>query len=308
MVHHRYVARLRPRVDDGGAGARRPRRRDGARPAHARRPRGEHGDALLPLRARRHRPRARSFDAVRRAHEHFGRLDIVVNNAGYGQFGMVEELTEAGGARADRDQPVRRAVGHPGGAAVPARAGQRPHHPGLLDRRHHRVPGLGIYHASKWALEGISQALAQEVAGFGIHVTLVEPGGFSTDWGGPSAKHAEPLPPTRHARGVAGSAAHAARRAGDPTAIGRGRDPRSSTPTSRRCASSSAARRSASPSRTTRAASRPGASGSRSPSWRRADRPRQGARGRSGSWCTVYVECRPAPAAPAARAARSAPS
>jgi NAD(P)-dependent dehydrogenase (short-subunit alcohol dehydrogenase family) len=43
------------------------------------------------------------------------------------------------------------------------------------------------YHASKWALEGLSQSLAQEVRGFGIHVTLVEPGGFATDWCGSSA-------------------------------------------------------------------------------------------------------------------------
>jgi NAD(P)-dependent dehydrogenase (short-subunit alcohol dehydrogenase family) len=55
-------------------------------------------------------------------------------------------------------------------------------------------PGVGIYHASKWALEGISQALAQEVKDFGINVTLVEPGGFSTDWSGPSAKRSDPNP------------------------------------------------------------------------------------------------------------------
>jgi NAD(P)-dependent dehydrogenase (short-subunit alcohol dehydrogenase family) len=55
-------------------------------------------------------------------------------------------------------------------------------------------PTVGIYHASKWGLEGFSQALAQEVAGFGIKVTLIEPGGFSTDWAGSSARHATPLP------------------------------------------------------------------------------------------------------------------
>jgi len=55
-------------------------------------------------------------------------------------------------------------------------------------------PGIGMYHASKWALEGLSQSLAQEVAGFGIKVTLIEPGGYSTDWGGSSAKHATELP------------------------------------------------------------------------------------------------------------------
>ena len=51
-----------------------------------------------------------------------------------------------------------------------------------------------MYHASKWALEGLSQSLAQEVAGFGIAVTLIEPGGYSTDWGGSSARHATESP------------------------------------------------------------------------------------------------------------------
>src|SRR6202000_3225578 len=55
-------------------------------------------------------------------------------------------------------------------------------------------PLVGIYHASKWALEGFSQALAQEVAPFGIHVTLIEPGGFDTDWSGPSSKRSVELP------------------------------------------------------------------------------------------------------------------
>jgi NAD(P)-dependent dehydrogenase (short-subunit alcohol dehydrogenase family) len=55
-------------------------------------------------------------------------------------------------------------------------------------------PNVGMYHASKWALEGLSQALAQEVAGFGVKVTLIEPGGFSTDWAGPSARRATTLP------------------------------------------------------------------------------------------------------------------
>jgi NAD(P)-dependent dehydrogenase (short-subunit alcohol dehydrogenase family) len=54
-------------------------------------------------------------------------------------------------------------------------------------------PGLGLYHASKWALEGMSQALAGEVSAFGGHVTLIEPGGFETDWSGSSAVHAKPL-------------------------------------------------------------------------------------------------------------------
>jgi NAD(P)-dependent dehydrogenase (short-subunit alcohol dehydrogenase family) len=51
-----------------------------------------------------------------------------------------------------------------------------------------------MYHASKWALEGLSQALAQEISDFGIHLTLVEPGGYATDWGGSSARHASANP------------------------------------------------------------------------------------------------------------------
>jgi NAD(P)-dependent dehydrogenase (short-subunit alcohol dehydrogenase family) len=55
-------------------------------------------------------------------------------------------------------------------------------------------PIVGAYHASKWALEGLSQALAQEVAPFGVKVTLVEPAAFSTDWAGSSAKRSAELP------------------------------------------------------------------------------------------------------------------
>jgi NAD(P)-dependent dehydrogenase (short-subunit alcohol dehydrogenase family) len=55
-------------------------------------------------------------------------------------------------------------------------------------------PTVGAYHASKWALEGFSQALAQEVLDFGIKVTLIEPGGYSTDWAGPSSKHSHENP------------------------------------------------------------------------------------------------------------------
>ena len=53
---------------------------------------------------------------------------------------------------------------------------------------------IGMYHASKWGLEGFTEGLSKEVAPFGINVTLIEPGGFTTDWGGSSAKHATPIP------------------------------------------------------------------------------------------------------------------
>ena len=76
----------------------------------------------------------------------------------------------------------------------------------------------GAYHASKWALEGISQSLAQEVAGFGIKVTLVEPGGYSTDWAGPSAKHATALPAYDELHEAAAAARAKRYNPGEPTA------------------------------------------------------------------------------------------
>jgi short chain dehydrogenase len=89
---------------------------------------------------------------VRRAHERFGRLDVVVNNGGYGHFGV----SSVNGISA--------------------------------------FMNTGAYHASKWALEGLSQSLSLEVARFGVKGTLVEPAGYSTDWSGSSARHSTPLP------------------------------------------------------------------------------------------------------------------
>jgi NAD(P)-dependent dehydrogenase (short-subunit alcohol dehydrogenase family) len=151
------------------------------------------GDALLPIQLDVTDHDA-DFAAVKQAHDHFGRLDIVVNNAGYGHFGFIEELTEAE-ARAQIETNLFGALWVTQ-AALPYLREQRSGHiiqvssiGGIT-----AFPNVGIYHASKWALEGFSQALAQEVESFGIHVTLIEPGGFSTDWAGPSAKRSAELP------------------------------------------------------------------------------------------------------------------
>ncbi|MEW1808367.1 SDR family oxidoreductase [Pseudarthrobacter sp. NPDC080039] len=137
--------------------------------------------------------RAADIAAVQKAAEHFGRLDVVVNNAGYGHFGMIEELAEAE-VRAQLETNLFGALWVTQ-AALPIMRTQGSGHiiqvssiGGIS-----AFPTVGAYHASKWALEGFSQSLAQEVAGFNIHVTLVEPGGFSTDWSGPSASHSEEM-------------------------------------------------------------------------------------------------------------------
>ena len=176
------------------------------------------GDAVLPIQLDV-TDREADLAAVAQAHQHFGRLDVVVNNAGYGQFGFIEELSET----ELRDQLETNVLGAfwVTQAALPYLREQGGGHivqvssiGGIT-----AFPGIGAYHASKWALEGFSQALAQEVAGFGIHVTLVEPGGFATDWGGSSARHATPLPAydELHAR-MAAARATRTRNPGDPTA------------------------------------------------------------------------------------------
>ncbi|WP_415975891.1 SDR family oxidoreductase [Rhodococcus sp. 077-4] len=153
----------------------------------------KYGDALLPI-ALDVTDRTADFAAVKQAHEHFGRLDVVVNNAGYGQFGFIEELSEEDA----RDQIETNVFGALWitQAVLPYLREQRSGHiiqvssiGGITAFRN-----TGIYHASKWALEGFSQSLALEIADFGIHVTLIEPAGYSTDWAGSSSRRAEPLP------------------------------------------------------------------------------------------------------------------
>lgn len=139
----------------------------------------EHGDAVLPL-ALDVTDKAAVLETVRRAVRHFGRLDVVVNNAGYAQVGAIEELTE----RELRDQLETNVFGALWviQAVLPVLREQGSGHivqmssaAGLV-----AMPLGGAYHASKWSLEALNESLAQEVAPFGIKVTVVEPGGFAT--------------------------------------------------------------------------------------------------------------------------------
>jgi len=131
--------------------------------------------------------------AIAAANARFGRLDVVVNNAGYGLFGAIEEISEAE-ARAQIETNLFGALWVTQ-AALPIMRAQGSGHIIQVSSIGgvNAFPTIGLYHASKWALEGFSQSLAAEVAPFGIKVTLIEPGGFATDWGGASAQRAQQL-------------------------------------------------------------------------------------------------------------------
>ncbi len=131
--------------------------------------------------------------AIRSAAAHTGRLDVVVNNAGYGLVGAVEEVSEDEARSAMETNffgplkvikaalPFLRAQG--GGHIVNISSAA-----GILGS-----PGLGLYNAAKFALEGLSEALAGELRPLGIHVTIVGPGAFRTDWAGGGLRHATAL-------------------------------------------------------------------------------------------------------------------
>jgi NAD(P)-dependent dehydrogenase (short-subunit alcohol dehydrogenase family) len=152
----------------------------------------EHGDAVLPVELDV-TDRDAVFASVQSVHDRFGRLDVVVNNAGYGVSGAVEELSEEQARRqfevnlfgalwvTQAALPILREQGSGWIVQVSSIGGLA------------AFPLTGIYHASKWALEGLSETLRQEVEPFGIKVLMVEPSGFRTDWAGSSMDRADPI-------------------------------------------------------------------------------------------------------------------
>ncbi|MEU1843302.1 SDR family oxidoreductase [Micromonospora sediminicola] len=139
-----------------------------------------HGDRLLAL------PldvtdRAAVFAAVATAVERFGRLDVVVNNAGTLSMGMIEEYTEAE-ARAQFEVNVFGAL-WVSQAVLPHLRAQRSGHIVQVSSIAALAgfPSTGMYSASKFALEGMSEALAMEAAAFDVKVSIVQPGGYWTD-------------------------------------------------------------------------------------------------------------------------------
>jgi len=140
-----------------------------------------YGDAVLPLKLDVTN-RDQVFQTIREAHQHFGRLDVILSNAGYGCIGAVEEVS-IDGVRENFETNVFGTLSVIQ-AALPLLRAQGSGHILTLSSIGGVVsfPTGGIYVATKFAVEGLTEALAGEVAGFGIKVTIIEPGSFATEF------------------------------------------------------------------------------------------------------------------------------
>jgi NAD(P)-dependent dehydrogenase (short-subunit alcohol dehydrogenase family) len=130
--------------------------------------------------------------AVAAAVEAFGRLDVVVNNAGYGYVAAIEDAREEE-LRAQMETDVWGVI-NVTRAALPILHRQRSGHIVQFSSIAGRMglAGTGAYHMAKWAVEGFSEALAREVAPLGIKVTIIEPGAFRTDFNVSSMRETSP--------------------------------------------------------------------------------------------------------------------
>ena len=172
---------------------------------------------LLPLDVTDHDEVVRT---VNRAHQHFGRLDVILSVAGYGYMGAIEEVSIQD-ARANFETnvfgtlsviqaalPLLRAQGS--GHILPVSSAG-----GIV-----AFPTGGIYEATKFAVEGLAEALAGEVAGFGIKVTIIEPGPFSTDFMNESSIRQAPSMPAYESVRQHLASMLSADAFGDPSATG----------------------------------------------------------------------------------------
>lgn len=146
---------------------------------------------------------AQAAAAVRAAIGAFGRLDVVVNNAGYAELASVEDMSDQ--AFRDQIEAVFFGTVHTTKAALPILRQQGRGHIINVTSVGSRMatPGLSAYQSAKWATAGFSLVLAAEVAPLGIRVTSLEPGGMATDWAGSSMAVPEITKPYKPTVGAA---------------------------------------------------------------------------------------------------------
>ncbi|MET3979030.1 NADP-dependent 3-hydroxy acid dehydrogenase YdfG [Mucilaginibacter sp. UYP25] len=126
-------------------------------------------------------------EVVAQAHAHFGRLDIVLNNAGYSLVGTIEEAS-ADDVKAMYDTNIFGTLAVIQAALPLLRQQGFGHILGTSSNLGHVVlPVIGYYCSSKWAFEAIHESLALEVKAFGIKVTIIEPGAYATEFGSPES-------------------------------------------------------------------------------------------------------------------------
>ncbi len=135
---------------------------------------------------------AQAEAAIHTAVQTFGRLDVLVNNAGYGNISSIEE-TSFEDFRAQIETNLWGVI-NVTKAALPLLREQGFGHILQFSSIGGRssAPGLAAYQTAKWAVEGFSEVLSKELTPLGLKVTLIEPGGFRTDWAGSSMSHIEP--------------------------------------------------------------------------------------------------------------------
>jgi NAD(P)-dependent dehydrogenase (short-subunit alcohol dehydrogenase family) len=175
------------------------------------------GDAVLPIKLDV-TDRAAVFASIAEARDAFGRLDVVLSNAGYGHQGAVEEITEAE-ARAQFDTNFFGTMWM-AQAAMPLFRQQKFGHLVAVSSVLGvcAIPLFGLYSASKFAVEGLLDSLSQEAAAHGVRVTLVEPAGYATDFNNPSSSRQSATNPAYEATRTALSEQFASYEFGNPAA------------------------------------------------------------------------------------------
>jgi len=163
---------------------------------------------------------AQASVAVKAALDAFGRLDVVVNNAGYADLASVEDMSHQ--AFRDQLETVFFGTVHTTKAALPILREQGAGHIINVTSVGSRMatPGLSAYQSAKWATAGFSAVLAAEVTPLGIRVTSLEPGGMETDWAGSSMHVPEVSEPYQQTVGAAAAMHDASwRPLGDPAKV-----------------------------------------------------------------------------------------